>query len=114
MLEEALHTVQALDPAGVGARDLRECLWLQLRDQDRLTPPTETLLANLDLIEQGEIDRLAIRCKVPVDALTKLLESLRRLDPKPGYRLSADAGQPAPPAALASDSTSEKGREGHK
>jgi RNA polymerase sigma-54 factor len=105
MLEEALHIVQTLDPAGVGARNLRECLWLQLRDQGRLTPPTETLLANLDLVEQGEVDRLARRCKVSVTILGDLLESLRRLDPKPGYRFNGDAVQAALPDILVSVSS---------
>ncbi|MDN5843990.1 MAG: RNA polymerase factor sigma-54 [Alcaligenaceae bacterium] len=104
MLEEALHTVQMLDPAGVGARNLRECLSLQLQDQGDLTPPTETVLANLDLIEQGEIERLAKRCKVPVDELGELLDSLRKLDPKPGYRFSTDVVQPALPDILVSAS----------
>lgn len=102
MLEEALHTVQALDPAGVGARNLRECLWLQLRDQGRLTPPTEALVANLDLIGQGEVDRLAKRCKVSVAILGDLLDSLRRLDPKPGYRFDSDDVQAALPDILVS------------
>ncbi|MCQ9615449.1 RNA polymerase factor sigma-54 [Paenalcaligenes niemegkensis] len=104
MLEEALHTVQTLEPVGVGARTLRECLWLQLRSQDRLCPTTEILLANLDLIEQGEINRLAKRCKVSVDKLGDLLESLRRLNPKPGYQFSVDFVQPALPDIIVSAS----------
>jgi RNA polymerase sigma-54 factor len=99
-LEGALRTVQALEPAGVGARDLSECLGLQLREQGRLTPPIKMLLENLELIAQGEPKRLAKRCGVTVGDLPGLLRVLRSLDPAPGLQFDTSPLSPALPEVL--------------
>lgn len=99
-LEEALRTVQTLEPAGVAARNLAECLWLQLRERGQLTPSLEALLENLPLLAQGEPKRLARCCGVPLEDLSGLLQILRRLDPAPGYQFEADTLMPALPDVL--------------
>lgn len=99
-LEEALHVVQALEPAGVGARDLAECLGLQLRERGQLTPALQALLDHLELIVQGEPKRLAKRCGVTVDELPGLLSMLQALDPAPGRQFDASPLSPAFPDVL--------------
>uniref|UniRef100_UPI003340DD40 RNA polymerase factor sigma-54 n=1 Tax=Castellaniella defragrans TaxID=75697 RepID=UPI003340DD40 len=102
VLEQALRVVQTLEPAGVAARDLAECLRLQLEDRGQLTPPLEALLENLVWVVQGEPRRLARRCGVTVDALQGLLCSLRGLDPAPGLQFDTASPLPALPDVLVS------------
>ena len=86
-LEAALKEVQALDPAGVGARDLRECLLLQLR---RLPHAAETLTAraivdkHFDAFTKKHYDRIMERLEIDEDALKDAIAEIMRLNPKPG------------------------------
>ncbi len=81
-----LALVQACDPAGVGARDLRECLTLQLRERDRLDPAMQAMLENLGLVARGRLVELQARCGVDAEDVADMLAELRALDPKPGLR----------------------------
>jgi RNA polymerase sigma-54 factor len=81
---EGLALVQGLDPTGIGARDLQECLRLQLRERGLLDGAMAALLENLDLLAAGRRADLAARCGVAPDALAQLLRCLQRLDPRPG------------------------------
>jgi len=84
--EDALALVQSLDPTGVGARDLAECLALQAKEADRHDPCMEVLLANLDVLAKGDIARLKRICGVDDEDLAEMLAELRSYDPKPGLR----------------------------
>lgn len=87
-LEDVLHLVQSLDPAGVGARDLRECLLLQIvqldddSDEKRLA---ETILRNYwEAVERMKLDHLAARLDVDAESITDALEFIREnLNPHP-------------------------------
>jgi RNA polymerase sigma-54 factor len=85
-LIDGLALVQACEPAGIGARDLRECLALQLRERDRLDPAMGALLDNLGLAARGERLRLREICGVDDEDLDDMLAEIRALDPKPGLR----------------------------
>ncbi|MEO0689429.1 MAG: RNA polymerase factor sigma-54 [Pseudomonadota bacterium] len=91
---DALKVVHSLDPSGVGARDLSECLAIQAREADRYDPCMAQLLANLELVAQGEIARLKRLCRVDEEDLADMLSELRGYDPKPGlaFAPSAEAG----------------------
>lgn len=82
--QNALEAVQSLDPTGVGARDLAECLAIQAREADRFDPCMQQLLANLDLVAKGEIARLKRLCRVDQEDLADMLSELRVYAPKPG------------------------------
>ncbi len=84
-----LALVQGCDPAGVGARNLRECLALQLRERDRLDPAMQALLDNLALVARGRSAELQALCAVDAEDVADMLAELRALDPKPGLRFSA-------------------------
>ncbi|MFO1208276.1 MAG: RNA polymerase factor sigma-54 [Amaricoccus sp.] len=84
----ALALVQACDPAGVGARDLRECLALQLRERDRLDPAMQAMLDNLGLAARGRLTELQAKCGVDAEDIADMLAELRALDPKPGMRFA--------------------------
>ncbi|MBB5221534.1 RNA polymerase sigma-54 factor [Amaricoccus macauensis] len=83
-----LTLVQACDPAGVGARDLKECLSLQLREQNRLDPAMQAMLDNLALAARGRLAELERICGVDAEDITDMLAEIRALDPKPGLRFS--------------------------
>ncbi|HXV73150.1 MAG TPA: RNA polymerase factor sigma-54 [Sphingomonadales bacterium] len=85
---KVLKKLQTLEPAGIFARDLPECLALQLREKGLLTPSAEAVLAHLDLVAAGKTAELAKRCRLGEAALARLLAAIRRLDPKPGLAFS--------------------------
>ena len=83
-IERVLVTLQTFDPPGICARDLPECLALQLKEKDRFDPFMERLLANLDLMAQCDFQRLKKVCGVDADDLKDMIAELRRLNPRPG------------------------------
>jgi hypothetical protein len=96
-VEQALALVQTLDPTGVGARSLGECLALQAREADRYDPLMARLLDNLDLLGRGELARLRRLCGVDDEDFADMLAELRGYDPKPGLRFGggpAEASRP--------------------
>ncbi|MFQ5621958.1 MAG: RNA polymerase factor sigma-54 [Paracoccaceae bacterium] len=86
LVERALRAVQACAPAGFGARDLSECLALQLRASGRHDSIMRVLLERLDAVASGDVRRLAAETGADPRSMEKRLAILRRLDPKPGLR----------------------------
>lgn len=87
----ALGFVQRqVEPAGLFARDLRECLSLQLQERDALTGPMRQVLAHLAALEAGGIAALVRASGLTREAAQGCLAALRRLDPKPGARFATD------------------------
>lgn len=99
-VEDALALVQSLDPTGVGARSLGECLALQAREADRYDPCMARLLDNLELLARGELPRLKRMCGVDDEDFADMLAELRGYDPKPGLRFSSGGGDPVTPDIL--------------
>lgn len=83
-IERVLGVLQSCDPVGVFARDVRECLALQLRERDRLDPMMARLLDNLHLLAAHDLPGLARAVGADREDLADMLAELRRLDPKPG------------------------------
>jgi RNA polymerase sigma-54 factor len=83
-IELALRIVQNLDPVGVGARDLRECLSLQLRELDRLDPAMQVLLDHLPALARADFATLQRMCGVDQDDLQDMIAEIRALNPRPG------------------------------
>ena len=102
--ERALALVQSLDPAGVGARTLRECLVLQAKDADRYDPCMARLIDNLDLVADGGFVRLKRLCDVDDEDLAQMLAELRGYDPKPGCRYCVDGDTTIVPDLLVTKS----------
>lgn len=88
--------LQRCEPTGVGARDLAECLSLQLREKDRLDPAMAALVANLPLLARADFQELMRRCAVDAEDLQDMIGEIKRLDPKPGLSFAADE----PPAVV--------------
>lgn len=83
-VEEVLAVLQTCDPVGVFARDVRECLSLQLRERDRLDPLMQRLIDNLDLLAAHDMQGLSRAVGAGREDLLDMLAELRTLDPKPG------------------------------
>jgi RNA polymerase sigma-54 factor len=83
-VEAVLAVVHTFEPTGVGARNLAECLMLQLKENDRFDPAMATLVANLDLLAKRDYAALRRLCRVDEDDLADMVAEIRRLDPKPG------------------------------
>ncbi|HTX55126.1 MAG TPA: RNA polymerase factor sigma-54 [Candidatus Baltobacteraceae bacterium] len=84
-LEAALALVQTFEPTGVGARDLRECLLLQMDARTDLHPLAKVLVADhLGDLERRNWERLAGQLNVPVKDVQAAMESIGTLEPKPG------------------------------
>ncbi len=85
--EEALGLVQKLDPPGVGARNLRECLLLQLTPDVPCREILQVLISHhLDDIQQNRLPAIEKRTGIPIDDIKEAIEHLRRLNPRPGAR----------------------------
>ena len=96
-IEGILSVVQTLDPVGVGARDLAECLALQAKDADRYDPAMARLIDNLDLLAKGALPQLKRICGVDNEDLMDMISELRNYDPKPGCKIGGGAVQSVVP-----------------
>ncbi len=87
VVEKALEHIQSFDPIGVGARDLQECLLLQLRGAGLAGTPVEALVQDhLPLLQNHRVPELAKALGLPPEEIKACLEVVRHLDPKPGAR----------------------------
>lgn len=96
-VQRALALVQSLDPAGVGARSLAECLALQAKAADRYDPAMARLIDNLELLSKGRLTDLKRICGVDDEDLGDMIRELRAYDPKPGCRFSKSAAEDVTP-----------------
>ncbi len=81
---EVLGILQTLEPAGVGARSLPECLALQLKERNRFDPAMASLLDHLDLLADRNYAALQKLCGVDKDDLSEMISEILALDPRPG------------------------------
>lgn len=83
-VKNVLARLKTLQPAGVFARDLSECLALQLKEKDRLDPAMRLLLNNLDVLASHDVKKLCRICRVSLEDLQEMIAEIRELNPKPG------------------------------
>lgn len=94
-IETVLHRIQHFDPVGVGARDLRECLLIQLRLYDaaalqHIDLLTELIDKHLDTLAKRDYALIKRALKVTDDELTELVRSIQLLNPRPGSVIQTD------------------------
>lgn len=83
VVEDILKTLQTFDPAGVFARDLKECLLIQLNDQEYVDQSLLTLVKNIDLIASGNLKKLSKLCNVNIANISNMIKQIKLLNPKP-------------------------------
>jgi RNA polymerase sigma-54 factor len=96
-IEAVLSILQSFDPPGICARDLAECLALQLKELDRFDPAMQALIARLDLLAKREFAALKKICGVGDEDLADMIGEIRRLNPKPGLAFGSVLVQPIVP-----------------
>jgi RNA polymerase sigma-54 factor len=93
-VEKALQHVQTFDPIGVAARDLQECLWLQIRHLGLEGTPSEKIVTeHLRLLQNHQVPEIARKLGMPIEELKQHIEIIRNLDPKPGSRYNPSQSQ---------------------
>ncbi len=97
-LNRILPALQSFAPTGLFARDLSECLALQLKERDRFDPAMAAMIARLDLVAKREYKQLAKICGVDADDVADMIDEIKRLNPRP-----ASAFDDAVPAAVVPD-----------
>ena len=99
-VERVLATMQTFSPAGIFARDLKECLALQLKEQGRFDPMIAALIDNLAMLAQHNL--AALRRVIGCDAedLADMIAEIRRLNPKPGLEFGSVEVSPVVPDVI--------------
>src|SRR5271156_2524163 len=86
-VEEALAMVQEFDPPGIGARDLQECLLMQLKVVDPQNTLAQQIIADhLKLLQNNQLKEVARALNRPVELVKRAVDVIKHLDPKPGLR----------------------------
>jgi RNA polymerase sigma-54 factor len=101
---DCVRILQGFDPVGVAARDLKECLALQLKAQDRLDPCMQTFLANLELVAKRDIAGLCQVCGTDAEDVRDMMAEVRGLTPKPGLAFGSEPVQPVVPDVFVRES----------
>ena len=99
-VEAVLVKLQQCDPSGVFARDLKECLTLQLKEIDRYDPAMAVLVGHLELVAKRDYNALKSLCRVDIDDLKEMIAELRNLNPKPGHAFGSEPVQPVIPDVI--------------
>ncbi|HOC46706.1 MAG: RNA polymerase factor sigma-54 [Syntrophorhabdaceae bacterium] len=88
-LEPVLRKVQKLDPAGVGARDLKECILIQYELSGQKDPVFYTVVSShFDLIQRNNLKGIAKATGFSIKKIKEILERIKSFDPKPGRNFS--------------------------
>ncbi len=96
-VEAVLRVLQGFDPAGVFARNLAECLTIQLKERDRYDPAMQALVEHLPLLAARDLAGLRKACRVDDEDLGDMIAEIRRLNPKPGLAFGTTLVQPVVP-----------------
>ncbi len=99
-VEAVLEKLQQFDPPGIFARDLAECLALQLRDRDHLDPAMQALLQNLPLVARRDLTALSRVCEVDAEDVADMINEIKTLDPKPASTFEGPLADPVTPDVL--------------
>ena len=87
-VSSVLACMQNIEPAGLFAQNLSECLTLQAKDKNILSETLALILDNLHLLGSGKFDLLKRRCVCSDEILDKNIKLIKSLDPKPGLQFS--------------------------
>ncbi len=96
-VEAVLAILHGFDPPGICARDLAECLTLQLKERNRFDPAMQALMTRLDLLAKRDFATLKKVCGVGDEDLADMIAEVRRLNPKPGLAFGSTVVQPIVP-----------------
>ncbi len=104
-VEKVLAKFQTFDPSGIGARNLRECLTIQLQEKDRFDPAMQKLIENLPLLAKREFEKLMKLCEVNREDFNDMIREIKELDPRPAARYEPVLSQNVVPDVLIKQKT---------
>jgi len=96
-IEAVLAVLQTFDPPGICARNLAECLAIQLKERDRYDPAMQALVTRLDLVARRDFAQLKKICDIGDEDLADMIAEIRHLNPKPGLAFGSAIVQPIVP-----------------
>jgi RNA polymerase sigma-54 factor len=96
-VELVLAVLQTFEPLGVGARNLTECLAIQLKERDHYDPAMQALVEHLELLAKRDLASLRRLCGVNDEDLVDMIAEIRTLNPKPGLAFGSTTVQPIVP-----------------
>ncbi len=100
LIEETIAELQHFDPTGIFARDLKECLKLQLIEKGRFDPLMEVFLENMHMLEKGDVRGLMKVCGVDEEDFAEMMADVRQTDPKPARQFHHDLATAVEPDVL--------------
>ena len=100
LVEKVLASLQTLDPPGVFARSLAECLSIQLKEQNRFDPIVSKFLENLHLLASHNLAALRKAVGVEMEEILEMVAEIKKLNPKPGLKFGSVQLQPIVPDVL--------------
>ena len=96
-VEKTHAVITTFDPIGVGARDLKECLKLQLKEADRCDPAMHAFVDNIELLAKGDLKGLIKATNADEEDVREMIAEVRALTPKPGYAYGGGTVQAVEP-----------------
>jgi RNA polymerase sigma-54 factor len=94
-LKHALELVQRLEPAGIGARDLKECLLIQMaQDGQDMTFEARLVAEHMDELLDNRLPHIAKKMKCSIEEVNRAIERLSRLDTSPGLQVGRSQNHP--------------------
>ncbi len=89
-IKEIIKQLQCLEPTGIFAKNLSECLMIQLQEKGILNKEYQTLIDNLMLITNGKIKTLTKMCEVENDKIIQMVNTIKTLNPKPAENFNSE------------------------
>ena len=102
-VEAVLRRIHRLDPTGVGARTLAECLAAQLIEKDRFDPAMQAVIGHLELLAKRDMAQMMRIAGVDQEDLSDMIQEIRALNPKPGLKFGSTPISPAIPDVFIRD-----------
>jgi RNA polymerase sigma-54 factor len=100
-LKKALELVQTLEPTGVGAQDLRECLLIQMAQRgEDMSFESHLISEYMDELLENHLPEIAKKANCSIEAINKAIERMSKLDMSPGLQISRDQNHPVKPDVM--------------
>ena len=101
-IEDALDLLQSCEPTGIGARDIKECLLLQLKEKKQLSLAHISVVENLEDVVKGNFDKISQRTKIPASDIKDAYRAIKLLNPKPSANYEPESIINTPPDVIVS------------
>ncbi len=106
-LKEALELVQKLEPTGVGARDMKECLLIQMAQSgEDMSFEIQLITKHMDALLENRLPDIAKKMNCSIDKINRAIERMSKLDTSPGLQIGQDRNHPITPDVIVESTNS--------